>query len=87
MTKSEHKLSFENFMYLKWTFFFYYNLILFSENNYKNQAQMFYQNDQSHSLALHTVTPLGSAVTYPEGFSERYTGMGAQILASKKGYV
>ena len=26
----------------------YHNLILFSENNYKKQAQMFYQN---HSLA------------------------------------
>ena len=38
-------------MYLKLTYFFV-NLILFSEKNYKKQAQMFSQN---HSLVLHTV--------------------------------
>ena len=40
-------------MYLKFTYFLYYNLnFIFRkllENNYKKQAQMFYQN---HSLAL-----------------------------------
>ena len=50
---SEHMLSqttsFENSMYLKLTYFLYHNLILFSENTYKKEAQMCYQN---HSLAL-----------------------------------
>ena len=32
--------------------FLSHNLVLFSENNYKKQAQFFYQN---HSLVLHTV--------------------------------
>ena len=40
-------------MYLKFTYFLYYNLNFifrkFLENNYKKQAQMFYQN---HSLAF-----------------------------------
>ena len=33
-------------------YFLYHNLILFSQENYKKQTQMFYQN---HSLALHAV--------------------------------
>ena len=39
-------------MYLELTHFLCQNLMLFSEKNYKKQAQMFYQN---HSFALHTV--------------------------------
>ena len=38
--------------YLKLTYFLYQNLTIFSDKNYKKQAQMFHQN---HSLVLHTV--------------------------------
>ena len=39
-------------MYLELKWYRYHYLILFSQKNYKKEAQMFYQN---HSLALHTV--------------------------------
>ena len=38
-------------MYLKKTCFLYHILILFSEKNYKKQAQIFHQN---YPLALHS---------------------------------
>ena len=38
-------------MFLKSTYFLCHNVILFSEKNYKNETQIFYQN---HSLVLHT---------------------------------
>ena len=39
-------------LYLKLTYFIYDSIILFSEKNYKKQAQMVYQN---HLLVLRTV--------------------------------
>ena len=42
--------SFESCMYLKMTYFLYHSFKLFSEKNYKEQAQSF-----NHSLALLTV--------------------------------
>ena len=41
---SQTRFSFENCMYLKSSYCLYRNLIIFSEKNYKKQAQMFYQN-------------------------------------------
>ena len=39
-------------MYLKLSYSFYHNLILFSQKNYKKQAEMFYQN---HSLTYFAI--------------------------------
>ena len=50
--------SFENCMYLKLSYSLQHNIILFSENNYKKQAQMFYQKCFFNSI-LKKITGLG----------------------------
>ena len=68
-------------MDLKLAYFLYHNLILFSERNYKIQAQIFYQN---HSLALHTAEILYNLILrnhwkITEKISDCLTGLGLTL--------
>ena len=64
------------------TNFLHHNLILFSEKNYKKQAQMFYQN---YSLALHTVKIFCNLIlrnhwTWTWKILDRLTGLGLTLI-------
>ena len=58
---------------LKLACFLYHKLILFSQKNYKKQAQMFYQN---HSLALYTVEIFCNSIYHTGlGLTLEYNGL------------